>query len=467
MAQLHDAHALHSSWQGRAKQLHAKNNTLDKRNKALGEKCSKLATVARRLERTNQRLQSMCNGGGDMALSIDETCGDAHLEAEHIPLRALKDSCFLKVRAPNLICQTRAWHPLAVLRYLARDRLRWRALHVRRVTRVTNRSRPRTYVQIYKATTSKPEIEEVTARMPTECSDKLRAVYRTNLASLLTSNRNRLSSKQLAVGLEVAVLQTDASHLWVAASVRKLTRTTVEVQSSWSQTEMIIPYDALSTRLRSSATFPDLGRALTRSCVALWTHGDLRVFGRVQAALLSDNSTLLHSWVPFIRSMNCFLIKESPRPARATVVYRKSDLTKAQAALIEEGKEYRCGMFMATSTDVRVFATLHRNAGHFLWQLTVPAGCFQSSNIAGLSAFRDEAEVLLVPYTAIRVTRIDSGATASSPKLLPNEKHFGGTMCKCREATLARCMVCRATVIHATVMKDSMLAREDLPTIVV
>ena len=42
----------------------------------------------------------------------------------------------------------------------------------------------------------------------------------------------------------------------------------------------------------------------------------------------------------------------------------------------------------------------------YLWHFTIPKGCRQACKVSGVSAHGDEHEVLLVPYTAIKVTGI-------------------------------------------------------------
>ena len=58
---------------------------------------------------------------------------------------------------------------------------------------------------------------------------------------------------------------------------------------------MVLPYEKIVERVVLAG---GRNRSVTRQIMtALWTHDELKIFGRVQAALLSDSSPLLHSWV--------------------------------------------------------------------------------------------------------------------------------------------------------------------------
>lgn len=96
-------------------------------------------------------------------------------------------------------------------------------------------------------------------------------------------------------------------------------------------------------------------------------------------------------------------------------------------------------MYAATSKSSDIGETLGRNSGEYMWRLTIPKGCMQNCSIAALSSYENEDEVLLVPYTAIRVARIT--------RVLASPKPF--------------------TRIHAEVLVDSKSEDDGLETILV
>ena len=65
-------------------------------------------------------------------------------------------------------------------------------------------------------------------------------------------------------------------------------------------------------------------------------------------------------------------------------------------------------MYGATSTKRAIITDLKRNSGKYLWRFVIPKGCMQNCSISALSNYKNEGEVLLVPYTAIRVTKIQT-----------------------------------------------------------
>ena len=94
-----------------------------------------------------------------------------------------------------------------------------------------------------------------------------------------------------------------------------------------------------------------------------------------------------------------------------TTVYRDSRMTKLQETQIQVGEKYRLGMYVATSTREAAAEGLMgwqaREMGSevkYRWRLTLPKGCRQAAKISGVSAYGDEHEVLLVPYSAVFVT---------------------------------------------------------------
>ena len=94
-----------------------------------------------------------------------------------------------------------------------------------------------------------------------------------------------------------------------------------------------------------------------------------------------------------------------------TTVYRASRMTKLQETQIQVGEKYRLGMYVATSTrEAAAEGLMGWQAGEmgsevkYRWRFTIPKGCRQATKISDVSAYANEHEVLLVPYSAILVT---------------------------------------------------------------
>ena len=162
--------------------------------------------------------------------------------------------------------------------------------------------------------------------------------------------------------------------------------------------------------------------------------------------MLQDDLGLLVRVMPFVRCLNSFVLDVNGWLPRDTLVYRASRMSKRQAAVIDVGTKYRIGMYVATSTqrDVikqggKLLEWQQRETGDehkFSWAFSIPAGCRQAALISEVSAHAGEHEVLLVPYTAVLVTKKEFDVASG------------------------------AIVISANVLEDSMVEEKDLPTIV-
>ena len=79
---------------------------------------------------------------------------------------------------------------------------------------------------------------------------------------------------------------------------------------------------------------------------------------------------------------------------------------------LERGRKYRIGMYCATSTSRPALAGVKQwqeadsgRVSKYEWIFTIPAGCLQATSISAVSQHH-ENEVLIVPYSAILVTKI-------------------------------------------------------------
>ena len=123
-------------------------------------------------------------------------------------------------------------------------------------------------------------------------------------------------------------------------------------------------------------------------------------------------------------------------------------MTDAQFDMLRIGRKYRIGMYCATSTSTDALAQVKRwqeadagSASKYEWVFTIPAGCRQATSISAVSQYH-ENEILIVPYSAILVTKMEVSAWASAGDLSP-----------------------RTITIHAEVLIDSMKEDLNLPTV--
>ena len=79
---------------------------------------------------------------------------------------------------------------------------------------------------------------------------------------------------------------------------------------------------------------------------------------------------------------------------------------------LEAGRKYRIGMYCATSTSRSALAGVKQwqeadsgRVSKYEWIFTIPAGCRQATSISAVSQHH-ESEILIVPYSAILVTRM-------------------------------------------------------------
>jgi hypothetical protein len=190
------------------------------------------------------------------------------------------------------------------------------------------------------------------------------------------------------------------------------------------------------------------------ACVILWTGTPMNRL--VQQIVLSDSEELMDRIMPFIRCMNNFLLEEAL--SEPTTVYRSSRMTDEQFKLLSEknlsgGLKCRVGMYTATSkTRSRAEALVGWQQGEmgedaalaaksewsYFWVFKIPAGCKQAAHIRDISRHESEDEVVLVPYTAIKLNEIQLSQDPTN----------------------------KIATIYADVLVDSYLEPLDLPTIV-
>ena len=175
------------------------------------------------------------------------------------------------------------------------------------------------------------------------------------------------------------------------------------------------------------------------ACARLWTGGPAcRLINQV---IMRDERDACDSIMPMIRCLTNYLLEKRGELMANLTVYRTSRLRRKSTTHLAAGSAYRIGMFVATSTRREAIQQLAEWQGgetgfrpKVSWVFTVPAGCQQVRDIRSVSRFgHDEDEVTMVPYTAVRIDRKESSR--------------------------------QGTTIYATVLRDSSLESEALPTI--
>lgn len=159
-----------------------------------------------------------------------------------------------------------------------------------------------------------------------------------------------------------------------------------------------------------------IAESIREAAIRMWTIEDAAIVGspsfvyrRINAALISDNWELLSQWTYLIRTINYHIVDS--RPTKAIVCYRKSAMDASQLQNIRAaglGAVFRMGMYCATSTKQSFVNNWQRGNGLVMWEFRVPKGSYNACHISELSKYSHESEVLMPPYTAIKILDIRS-----------------------------------------------------------
>ena len=106
--------------------------------------------------------------------------------------------------------------------------------------------------------------------------------------------------------------------------------------------------------------------------------------------------------MPLIRSVNLFITNHKIN--KNIVTYRGSHMVLQQARLLVVGQKYRISKFLPTSTDYQA-ATQFKS--QFMVQLNIPKNCHNAAFVHKYSRYPNESEVLLPPYTVIKVISVN------------------------------------------------------------
>ena len=153
------------------------------------------------------------------------------------------------------------------------------------------------------------------------------------------------------------------------------------------------------------------GSTVVQAATALWTAnhttGDERgtaFFEELNRSIIADNAERLEQLMLFIRLVVNHITRPTHTLREETVTWRGSKLTPESANKLTIGTVIRPPMFVATSR--RSAAAAHFMSNNVLIRLSIPAGCRNAFSVAELSEFKYEHEVLLPPYTPLRLLRI-------------------------------------------------------------
>jgi len=144
---------------------------------------------------------------------------------------------------------------------------------------------------------------------------------------------------------------------------------------------------------------------VVEASVALWT---TQVHQQLNEVLLKDHESELASWMGILRLITHHLPSSSNAVTADVTVWRGTSLTRDQVATLRVGEVIRPPMFLATSLDQQAAQRAFQKPGSPLVKLHVPDGCRNACNIASLSSYKKQKEVLLPPYTPLHVLRVSS-----------------------------------------------------------
>ena len=83
--------------------------------------------------------------------------------------------------------------------------------------------------------------------------------------------------------------------------------------------------------------------------------------------------------------------------------YRGSKMSAADLRMFREGEVYRLPTYVATSKEKRTALAF---AKHYLHEFRIPKGCMNVGYLEPKTQIKGEEEVLLPPYTAVRILHI-------------------------------------------------------------
>eukprot|EP00662_Eupelagonemidae_sp_cell21_P044538 gene44538-22876_t len=157
------------------------------------------------------------------------------------------------------------------------------------------------------------------------------------------------------------------------------------------------------------------GHSIAQAAVALWTSDDLGrgarpVFQELNEVLVHDDPRMLCEWMWLVRIASEYIQRPSNRLRADTITWRGSQLSQEQAASLRTGEVIRPPMFVSTSTSRDVAVSFRdKHGAPYLVRCRITRGCPNACSLRAVSEYNDELEVLLPPYTPVRIVAVVDG----------------------------------------------------------
>ena len=143
-----------------------------------------------------------------------------------------------------------------------------------------------------------------------------------------------------------------------------------------------------------------------------------KIYGDLCTILEKDDYFDLKLYMPSIYGINLYLINH--KIDKKIETYRGSHINDKQFNFIKEGGIYQITKFLATSSDIRV-AKRFVTESMVLVTFNIPANYTNAAHLNKYSYFgEEEAEVLVTPYSGIKIIKIDKNDKKIFVEMLEN-----------------------------------------------
>lgn len=167
-----------------------------------------------------------------------------------------------------------------------------------------------------------------------------------------------------------------------------------------------------------STQMPAKCDSIPKKCIYLWSL-ESPLYGDLCTILETDDYNDLKLYMPLIRCMNKFIVNHPTNSSLET--YRGSHMVSKQFDLLKTNGLYRITKYLATSEDKNV-AKQFLSAESILITFKIPKGCYNAAKVSKYSYFSEnEAEVLLPPYSVVKVIGINKKEKQLTVQVLDNK----------------------------------------------
>jgi len=186
----------------------------------------------------------------------------------------------------------------------------------------------------------------------------------------------------------------------------------------YNETKKIQTYESIQESLQKispnfSKSFSDEYKktnSVEDTCITCWTLEDPKFYSVLKGVIATDNEDELKLWMPFIRGLAHGLNEKNPSQM---ITYRGSRSPNMKIIVqLSPGTLFRMPYFVAASTN----RDKAKDFGSIV-EFHIPDRCPNARLIQYLSKFEEESEVLLPPYTLVRVITNDSAYGVCNLKL--------------------------------------------------